>query len=325
MRPSIFSDGTLTLPLTTIATLLTVVACGPTKDYVPIGVAPGTPLGQAVVACTNEIRPSTAKVVTSTVAICEVGADGLYAKTDHTFRYDVQSVSGRLRLSVKPGLDLGTEATPQARAAVKSVIDNVCVKRINSVFQRSFKRGGMDAIVFNLAIDEKPVADSPMIDLADVSGTPETQYVMKGWPDRARVFPYGLKKDNDTCEKVSKTADEKQRCRWAAVEAANEPFCAQLAVISGHWLGLKAPKSETRCKDKSVTPDDATSGAEVASTAGKPQPKPEADSVYMKGGYEMDPKEFFAKATLSNADLKAVFAPACTSFRNLPANAAFKR
>ncbi|MES2963233.1 MAG: hypothetical protein V4760_05040 [Bdellovibrionota bacterium] len=316
MRPS---DAYL-LPLTTLATLLTVVACGPSKDYVPVKTVPGTPIGQAFAKCAEEIRPSKAKVVNATVSICEVGKDGLYAKVQHTYRYDVQSASSQLQLSIKPGVDYDSEVTKTTHESVKSVLANVCVGRIDGVFQRSLKKGGVSvAMTFNLSVDEEPATGSPMIELGAVTGGPEKAFVIKTWPDRARIYPDGLKKDTDRCAKLP-VEIERRRCHWAAIEAANEPFCAQLAVLTGHWLGLKAPKgSDPHCKETSPVAGDRTSEA-----AAKPVPKPESDSVYMKGAYEMEPKEFFAKAALSRADLKSVFAPACSSFRNLPDESALR-
>ncbi|MEK7355151.1 MAG: hypothetical protein AAB250_01785 [Bdellovibrionota bacterium] len=314
MRPS----DAFTLPLTTLATLLTVVACGPTKDYVPVNLVPGTPLGQAFAKCTEEIRPSKAKVVTTSVSICEEGKDGLYAKVAHTFRYDVQSSSGQLRLSIKPALEYTGDVTKQTHSAVKTVLGDICMKRIDSIFQRSLKRGGVSVdVAFNVNVDDKPSSDSPVMELSELDG-PETTFVIKTWAHRARLYPYGLKKDMETCAKQP-TDPEKARCRWAAVEAANEQFCVQLAVLTGHWVGLKTPKgADQHCKEPAAV-------ASAAAAPSKPAPPAEADSIYMKGAYEMEPKEFFAKAALSRSDLKAVFAPACTSFRNLPEEAALRR
>lgn len=305
MRPS---DAYL-LPLTTLATLLTVVACGPTKDYVPIKVAPGTPLGQAVQKCSEEIRPSKAKVVTTSVSICEVGKDGIYAKVNHTFRYDVQSATGLLRLSVRPGIEYSTDVTKGTDAAVKDVVADVCGKAINGIFQRSLQRSGMGGnLDFNVIIDEKAGSDSPLLDLHEIEGRPQKTFVAKAWPDRAELYPFGLKKDTDVCEKLPKES-EKSACRWVAIQAANQPFCQELAALAGHWMGLKI--KDAHCKDTSAAADDSQAAA-------KPNPKPDADSAYMKGAFEMSPKEFFEKAALSRADLKSVFSPACSSFRTLP-------
>lgn len=311
MRPS---DAYL-LPLTTLATLLTVVACGPTKDYVPVSVKPGTPLSQALQKCSEEIRPSKAKVITSSTTMCEVGRDGLYARVAHTFRYDVQSQGSTLRLSVKPALEYSTDVTKQTDTAVKDVIGEVCQERIAGVFQRSVSRSSA-RLAFEIKIDDEATADSPLLDLRAVEGGAEPAFVIKTWPDRAQLYPFGLKKDTDRCAKLP-TDIEKSRCRWAAIEAANEPFCAQLAVLAGHWLGLKSPK-DPKCKD-------APAATEQNREVGAAKPRPEPESAYMKGAYEMEPKDFFAKASLSRADLKAVFAPACTSVRSLPDEASLKR
>jgi len=159
--------------------------------------------------------------------------------------------------------------------------------------------------------------DSPLLELASDTSGPEAAFVISTWPDRAKLYPNGLKADTDKCNAM-KDVNEKRLCLWRAVLSANQPFCAEMAVLTGHWLGLKAPKgADPHCKD--TTASLFANEADLDGSS-KPTPKPpaEKESVFMKGAFEMSPKDFFDKASLSRADLKSVFAPACSAFRNLP-------
>lgn len=311
MRPS----AAYLLPLTTLAVMLTVVACGPNKDYVPVKVLPGTPIAQAFSSCADEIRPSKARVIDAPVAVCEVGKDGLYGMVNHTYRYSVQTASSKLQLSINPDLEYVTEVGKDIDAQVKSILTYVCLPEIDAIFERSLKMNGVTIdMSFNVNMtDSSSSTDAPLIEFAAGTGS-DGALVISTRPDGAQLYPTGHKADKDKCNAIS-DPNAKRACLRAAVVSANQPFCAQMAVMTGHWLGLKLPKgADAHCKETAAADD-----AGLGSGSAKPTPpKPETDSVYMKGASQMSPKDFFEKASLSRADLKTIFSPACSSFRNLP-------
>ena len=309
-----------TLPLTTMATLLAVVACGPTKDYVPVQAAAPTIVNQAFADCRDGLAASKAVVVSATTKVCEIGANGNYGWVEHKANYDIQKRNGDLRLHLKVSTVYVDGIAKEIKDQVSTVITESCLPEINKVFNRSIKAGGV-GVDINVSSDPQPTgqAQDPFMQLQLVPSTPEVTIVMANWADRARLYPFGLKKDIDVCNQLP-TPIEQSRCRWSKVREANMEFCSQMAVATGHWLALPTPRgSESHCKDE--TPETTTTTTPATSPS---KPTLPGDVPYMKGAHDLPPTEFFSKASLSRADLKTISSPACASFRALPAEFSYR-
>lgn len=334
------------LPFTTVAVVLVVVACGPTRDYVPITSKPQSQLATAFQLCRESLKDSRVHrpTETSSVAICvskafaeqnvtaqptsleavsgtgsetpvRTAAETIeYVMGQLPVSYDIKRSNRTLQLKMTVGLALPEKLDEKSKQRVETVLYNVCLPKIRSVFRRSSFRNGVDlGIDFDYAM--RPVkGEAPKLDqILHLDHLPaERALVMSHWPDQAKFYPDGVGGAQGRCDFKMDDPKKPSACQ-RALEAANLNFCASLAKMAGYWLGLTAPVNEySRCAQG------ATSVEEIAMKLSDiAMPKPEAESPYMKGASQ-NAADFFEKGQLSEKDVKTIFAPACPWVKNLP-------
>lgn len=332
------------LPLTTVAIVFVVVACGPTRDYVPITTKPQSQLATALQLCRENLKDSRVHrpAAASSVAICvsksfaeqsvtpdaqpstatpEVSAatpvstaaeSAEYVMAQLPVSYDIKRSSQALQLKMNVGLALPESLDVKSKQRVETVLYNVCLPKIKSVFRRSSFRKGVE-LGIDFDYEMKPVkGELPKLDqILHLDHVPsEKALVMSHWPDQAKFYPDGIGGAQAKCN--LRSGETPSACE-RALEAANLNFCASLAKMAGYWLGLTAPVSEYgRCAQG------ASSVEEVAMKLSDiSMPKPEAESPYMKSASQ-NAADFFEKGQLSEKDIKTIFAPACPWVKNLP-------
>jgi hypothetical protein len=348
MRPT---RAAITLPITSFATLLAFVACGPTKDYVTVQQQPRSALSKAIESCQSGIKPSLKRVEKDkSVKLCrinpEAGADRTKESKpellDEPYFYEVSKLSeqGReqIKITVPIGVTLPDSTSEKTRSTVIQQLQHVCGSSIRKVFGRSLR-----ANLLALELDYKLVNKTDdlngsqeamnQLDLVQVgSDAVYPVFEMQAFSGGARFFVSGDPREESRCKSISGTADDKKNCRRLAYKASNLKFCRQLTKMTGAWLGLSDIATEAKAcgvKPEAAAASDANAGTETpaadntneaANEGAKAEiAKPVAprESKFMKAASEEDPKAFFENAKLEIPDLVTILSPACSAFTNL--------
>jgi len=280
------------LPLATMTTLLTVVACGPSNDYVPVSITSGGGRGTSVVkACAQSLKNREFKVSPDNkkdVQVC------VASRVSDGFEYKPKTVNYNVSYSSDDGVVVDLRAEIElpkfSEDAEKNDKQNALVSALftscGGLIEKRFAREGTErdsAVKINLefGVTQEPAADADFAQTKMIfADDTHTSLILADWPDSdPLILP---KSCGAFCGKPSKKAE------------LNLPFCRTLARMAGHWLGLENP-AEKRCSISRVSTKETTPG----------------QKSFMVAATEDEPKEFFESAKLSREELRSILGPAC--------------
>ena len=255
-----WDQGLLTLFLIGGVTALTAVACGPSMSTVPVLQAPRGVRQMNV--CASLIGSRESKVVgmgaavkdgaapiSSTTAICKQVYDQSGTKS---YKWSTEDFGYKMGANDRNqmNIDLAIEVlilekkTDEAQPIVKKISD-LCRPQIEALWPKARLGSSLNVSVDSVVLDgafqyRKKTKSSHLLVL---SGNENSGYVIDHWSNRAR-FNNSVSTNPDyiTCiAKNAKNPTAQYNCAteiYPKLDASNNPFCAEVAVMVGHYLGL---------------------------------------------------------------------------------------
>ena len=326
------SNSILLLTLTASFALTLVVACGPTKERTSITRAEPTAAELALNVCKDTLRSSHALAVgkdLAPVSLCQKTQDPDIAGSTRLSLVPV-TVGYRLSkadtfdqspvISLRIGLQGASEKLNLSKtdqAYFRTIFANECLAATSDIFGRS-RVGTFGAV--------KLSSDADFIEADDTAnsraGGPnsasrfdqilrikrgedgaDSYFTLESSVEANRFYVSGRGVESNACRAAravgSATFETKRLCQ-KAVEArklANAPFCREVAVMIGAWLGLASlEKEQAKC--------------------GVRPPKPAlkvAASSFVQAADTTSAVEYFSTAKLNREDVIKVLQPGCSS------------
>lgn len=319
------------IPVTLLTILGVVGACAPTKGTAPMeSIKTSGGLVQALDDCRAQMRGKSAAIGNRWVQACEIPQeesigfsvseaagsgletevpDGVssqasdYRLVNKPVGYVLEENDGQLGVVVRGRLQFPKEMSDEARKRVLSALDRTCVPKI----QKIWKRSRLDLKVSLAAVGDDDGASQDVathsLKLEAVQsgqGALGWSVIMSAWPDRGSVRTTLTSEEEKRCAQHA-TQSQRAGCGLAALEAANDRFCVNLALAIGQWVGLESVEVQ-------------------AKTCGQNHRDKVYQSVrgsYMKAGADRNSKgeKFWTTAKLSPTDLRTVLSRQCRSFQ----------
>lgn len=334
----------ITLPVVTFATLLAVVACGPSKDHVTVKTGDETPFSKAVESCEGTLKSSQKHVQQQSVVLCRISDEAAQDRTkeskpelvQHQYFYEVSKSDdrskrqSRVQVKFKVGVSLPSTLSEKAEDAIllqlKDEKDGVCGRELSAFYQRSVRRLPVEIKASYFIVSDSPSAtidDYNSLDLKLTGG--EAGYPifeMSSFVEGAKFYPSGDPVEKKRCDSISGTESEKRKCWSDSFVRSNAKFCRQLVKMTGVWLGLTNEDSERKACGVSEAVTVKKAEAEAVATKEPANPTRSNKSEFMKSASEQDPTEFLKTAALSKEDLATVLSDSCTGLAKMIAPAA---
>lgn len=324
-----FATVAALIPFLVGVSVIAMVACAPKEQMVPVQIVPRTALGQALFDCAQSISErKPLQLKERSVKICQVKTTAPkpeasatphaaqvnpnkanpaseYEIVERPISYRVENHGGRLAIKLDVGVHL-PQTLPKSLKLNKTFQD-ICVAKIRNIWRRS----SVDLVIkfTNMNLYPNENVDQHLTLVAgDLSGS-FPRLAMAEYPDRAFLYPNGTDQDQKAC--LGKTGRELESCEINRLQISNNDFCVNLAMMVGHWAGLEQAEITTAgagaCKPGAELMQAKTESAEAASPS------------YMKPGLtSVEQNKFWQSGRLSGSDLKAIFAPVCSSFKTGP-------
>jgi hypothetical protein len=333
-------DGNLLfrIPITLVATLLTVVACGPRKDYVPFERVPQTAVGKTLAQC--QARLSAGKGIriseqSRPVTVCESETTGqrspddpfgnqkpqkteaVYKLVDQNARYNVEKNStGNVAIRISIGVVFpdslqDEKANKETRQAIAHIIAEQCFPKIKGVMDRSSKERPIDLAISFFPRKANVSYDQNITIVA--ASDPTSSRLAYSLANRPKSPPMYLTISPEVEAACKETADP-EACGHTveSFERSNDPFCRDFGQVVGQWLGLQPdPLMQTTCQvaNDPAKPKPAPTGAPTAvpNTAAKPT---EPAFMHQLASAKMG-DDFWNTAKFSQDELGQILSPAC--------------
>jgi hypothetical protein len=314
------SRALATFTLTLAASVIAVVACGPTREEVMMEPRP-RPL-KVFNDCASTIARGHFKNIgfndkqKLSVRFCQASPEdgGEIKSLEHPVRFRLANRNGDLAVHLRVGVILPEGIQGKAISETEKRLGE-CKTKIEQIWRKSKLGVGLD-LKFPTSQEklEQGIDQELVLAIDDKAHSREfPSFRMTLWPEQGRLFPLHYRtSDVVTCAKNHRgQPQELESCYGKARESAaaeSDLFCAHVAVLVGHWLGLPAQGSEAGiCL---AGPSDGGSGASAnvderttfMQSAATLQGMPPADST-----------KFWKEARFAISDLKTILAPACPS------------
>lgn len=229
-----------------------------------------------------------------------------YKPISRRISYQIEKVDKSLSLKLSIGVDFGAGSGPGSasdEAKMKTqLIDSLCLKPLKNAWRESGARG----LDLNITMEPIDNYDSKEFDQiltlksSSAEAGREQRYVAVLWPDRGQFIPQPPFESGCSSE-----------CKREKRAKVNLRFCANLAMVIGQWLGLKASESETancRTPTRLESADEFDSAADEEEGFATGLARKSKD--FMVSADPASP-EFWSTARFSRADIARILEPAC--------------
>ena len=343
-----WDQGLLTVFLVVGLTVIGVAACGPSRSEVPLLKRPRAV--KALDTCAQSIGKRAWKTVgatsgaasgsgtsgVSTTPICKEVLDPVTGKKKYQwsteeFGYRL-GANDRNQMSVQVTVQiLVTGAAADATQKTVDAIEKTCGNEIRGLWKKERLSSTLDVKFSSLLESGRREAGStsPNAHLLVLNG--DTQkgdgVYIEHWSDRARFYPNGTRREDIvTCDtKFAQDPIGRGECYknlFAVAEEANMNFCADVAIMVGHYLGL-APEVSGPCAPTPIvapSPSPAPTPSPAPSTMpstmlASTTTKSASDASFMKAATapENRGESFWKTVRFTDADRKTITDRGCAA------------
>ncbi|MES2857002.1 MAG: hypothetical protein V4692_14130 [Bdellovibrionota bacterium] len=267
----------ITLPLATVTTLLTVVACGPNQgSYTPVKVHAGS---NVFSTCSSEITTRTTVKIAAknqTTGVCKSTSDDpekpAYALKETPVRYELGRSGDKVKVEVLIALEVPDGLSKYESDGIGAVIAECAPRISDSLSLSNSGKAKLDTTVqIKLVPLGGPKSEDVDYNIVTLSRLTPNSFALAAWPKGSQLL-------------LSKNVWPRE------LYEANRQFCKSMAKMTGHLLGLTA--EDQRCSDAK-------------------NPKVQMTNGFMKSVIEEEPNKFFDGPKISASDITTILSRAC--------------